>query len=835
MLPLIFAALFSGGASLIYQVAWTRLLISVTSATTMVQSLIIAVFMAGLGIGAIAAGRTCHRISNPLRAYALVELLAAALSTAAFPLVTASQCVPGFFFNHVGIPLTTGLYVQLALIFLYLFVPATLLGASLPLLIEHFERGRKVDTSTRGRFLGVLYGVNTVGAIGGSYLAGFVTIPRIGLTLTGTTGAFLAMLAILIAIVTSKRQGTKPSLIPEKRAAHQKIEPRLLAAAFLAGFVGLAAEILWLRIFALIIPNTVYTFSEVIMAVLTGISLGSLGASMAARWSARQENPQAQLKRLAGLCALLAVVMLGLIPLIVMSVAHLIPLQKAMASGQSFAAAALLLACVVPAASLIGAILPLVASVSQIAMGSRAFGFIYGANTAGALLGSVVAGLALIPMMGLKGASALIQLVCLILAFTLLQKTAKTRQSVVVIGMSILASGLLYFATDIPLDIYKRRINENLVILEFYEGTSSHVMVTENTQTGMRQLWINSFWVASNIGPHRAFGHLPALFVEYPDRALGIALGTGQTFAAVLDHGVKQIDCVEIDSGVIALARRWFSDVNDGLLDNHRARIHLNDGRAFLRVAPHMYDVIVLEPLQAWTAGTSNLYSKEFYLEALKVLAPGGVLSQWIPFYGQDVSLTKAMINTGLSVFDHGSLWLAGKDGILLLSDRPLNLSLGALQRRIDERKRASELKRFPATSAADLITFLLLGDQGLRNWVRGASVIEDNYPFLEFQAAGQIGTGQRRFVEILTDMESYLDPVLNYVENPTEPELAEYRVAQLMRGASIRVRLIPDDAPTNRLKFLNSLPAAVRKYSLWQNLVRESELKMRNQSPKYN
>jgi spermidine synthase len=807
---------------LIYQVAWTRALVSVTSATTIVQSLILAVFMAGLGAGAIAAGRACHRLSSPLRAYAFVELLAATLSTAAFPLVTTSQYIPGFFFNNLGIPLESGLYMQLAIISLYLFIPATLLGASLPLLIEHFERGRKMDTSKRGKFLGSIYGINTAGAIGGSYLAGFITIPELGLTLTGTTGAALALVAIAIALVTSAKQGGTPAPRAEKTTATNNTEYGLLGAAFLAGFVGLAAEILWLRIFALVIPNTVYTFTEVIMAVLTGISLGSIGASLATRLSARQEKPRAHLKKIAGLCALLAMIMIGLIPLVIMNVATFIPLQNAMASGQSFIAAVLLLACVVPAAALIGAILPLVATASEIPDGSRAFSTVYGANTAGALLGSLVAGLILIPIVGLRNASLVVQLACLVLAIILLKKFARTWQSIAIYGVAIFATGALYLSADIPLDIYKRRISKNLVIREFHEGTSSHVMVTEDTRTHLRKLWINSFWVASDGGPHRAFGHLPALFAESPRRALGIALGTGQTFAAVLDHGVEQLDCVEIDSGVIKLARRWFSDVNDGLLDDHRAKIHLNDGRAFLRIAaPDTYNIIVLEPLQAWTAGTSSLYSKEFYLEAKKSLAPGGVLSQWIPFYGQGVAETKAMINTGLSVFDHGSLWLAEKDGILLLSDSPLILSLDQLQSRIDQRQKVRKLKRFPATSAADLITFLMLGNQGLRSWVHNAGLIEDNYPFLEFQAANQIGTGHRRFVEILADMEPHMDSVLGYVKNPTGPEIAEYQAAQSMRSAAIRVKLMSEDSPQDRLQFLKSLPVALRRYSTWQNLTK--------------
>jgi hypothetical protein len=89
------------------------------------------------------------------------------------------------------------------------------------------------------------------------------------------------------------------------------------------------------------------------------------------------------------------------------------------------------------------------------------------------------------------------------------------------------------------------------------------------------------------------------------------------------------------DGSVVRLSRAWFREANGGLLDRAEITIHIEDGRAFLRTTPDRYDLLVLEPLQAWSAGTSSLYSREFYEDAKRVLKPGALLLQWIPFTGK--------------------------------------------------------------------------------------------------------------------------------------------------------------------------------------------------------
>jgi spermidine synthase len=794
------AILLSGAASLVYQVAWTRRVIAVTSAAATAQAFVLAVFMLGLGLGAQIAGRRAALVRRPARAYALVEAAAAALSVAAFPILGAADGVRAACVRW-GAPPGLALWAALGLGSLYLLAPTTLMGASLPLLMAHAERRAG---ASRIDVVAALYGANTLGAVAGCLLAGLVAIERLGLLRTAALGAALGLAAAAIAAgaLRDASPGAPPSTRPSAR------EPALLAVAAIAGFAGLGAEVVWTRLIALIIPNTVYAFTQVLAAVLLGIALGAALAGTCAR---RLGSPL----RLAGIASALAAVLTGLVPLAVVRLSSDLTLQKELASGRSLFAAIVVLAALVPAAALLAAVLPLVVMASPDAA-SRSFGVVYAANVGGSVVGSLLTGFVLIPRVGLAGAGIAVELGALAAALVVLHRAAP--RLLPGVGLAAVACAALHLSHRVPREIYERRVAEGVIVRDFHEGLASHVMVTENpARGGEKQLWINSFWVAGSTGPHRAFGHLPALFVPAPRRVLGVALGTGQTFAAALAHGATRLDCVEIDEGVVALSRRWFAQENGGLLDDPRVRVHVEDGRTFLRATTDRYDLIVLEPLQSWSAGTSSLYAREFYQEARRALAPSGVLAQWIPFYGQGPDETRAMVRTALGVFAQGSLWLTGRDGILLLSDAPFRIPLDALDDRIRARGLADDLLRMPAKSSADLLPFLLLGPTGLARWTEGAPVIVDDRPFLELSAARDIGRRSDTFRSILRSAVPFVDDLEDSAVVAGDVPGARVAAALSLRRVVVALDLLPDGAWRERLAMLESLPAEARRVPVWR------------------
>ena len=745
MLGLAFAVLLSGAASLVYQVSWTRRLADVTSATVHAQAIVLAVFFAGLGLGAVYPGRLAAKARRPLAGYAALEIGALAAALASIPVFTALESVRAAL-SRAGLAPGTGLAVELALAGAMLLVPSVLMGASLPFALEHAERS--LGAAARRRFVPIVYGVNTVGAALGCALAGFVLVERIGLARTTAAGAATAFAAACVGLALSRRASVGRDDERDERDERDETPdvlgdqsqpacPRagVLAAAALAGAIGVGAEVVWTRLFSLIVLNTVYAFTQVLVAVLVGIGAGAVLARVIAGRTER-----VGILRAAGVAQAGAAIAMACVGPLSLLLAGRSELEGAIAAGRSpLGALCLVLAVAVPIA-LNAATLPLLVQAVATARVSTSFGTVYAANTAGGVVGSLACGFVLVPGLGITGASATLEVASLVLAAGLLWMGSPAKRD----ALAAVLPGLVVVALhaqfrDVAREICEARVPPGTRILELREGVTSSVMVTE-AESGQRRLWINSSWVAGTGGGHKALGHLPALFVPSPRRAVGIALGTGQTFAAVVANGATELHVVELNPDVIALSRRWFADANERLFERPGVTVHVQDGRAFLRSRRDQFDLVVLEPLQAWSRGTSSLYSREFYEEARAVLAPSGVVAQWIPFYGQSFEDTRAMVRTALEVFPAASLWLDERDGILLLHGGAVALPPAEMEARIADRRVGPDLRSKSIESSADVMSLLVLGPSGLARWTKGALVLTDDRPVLEFRAARDLG-----------------------------------------------------------------------------------------------
>lgn len=753
---LVVAATSSGVAGLAYQVAWTRRLASITSATVTAQAVVLAVFMGGLGLGAWLAGRRASGLRRPLLGYALVEVVAVLAAVGSVEVLARAGAVQ-VAAVEAGLSLRSGLWLELVVVALFLAIPTTAMGASLPLLLEdaqrRFEAEDPAEGATRARhFVGWLYGTNTLGAALGSFLAGLWSIEHLGLSGTIYLGALFGCTAVVVVLLPAMGSTKRSRADLEGSAAE---DSRILTAlAALAGALGLGAEVVWTRLLSLVMLNTVYAFSFVLGAVLVGIALGAAVGAMVVR-----RTPD--VSRLFGAAALtwtLTSALLALVPVLVATIAEDPPLLLSLSRGEG--GLWVLLAITVPAAAATASLLPILVGLARRRQ-SRSFGELFAANTIGSVVGSLGAGFVLLPVVGLQAANLTLSALALVgAAVSWRLAGAPLRQAWPL--AAVLAVTLGVFAVqDLPRDLYRSQVPEELEIVDFREGTASDVFVTESPQ-GQRRIWINSAWVAGTGGGHRLLGHFPGLMHPAPRQGLGVALGTGQTFAALLQHGPEALHCVELDEGIIELSKQWFAPYNGHFFDDPRVTLHHNDGRAFMRTTDQRFDVIVLEPLQAWTAGTANLYSVEFYRDALRVLKPGGVVAQWIPFYGQDVASTRAMIRSAIEVIPQASLWLDNNDGILILHEGGFRFDAEALAGRVRARGLGRQLAQNQVHGPVDLLPLFMLGPAGLARWTEGVDPIVDDRPALEFASARDLGATDpahaiRSLLPVLEDPRPYV------------------------------------------------------------------------------
>jgi spermidine synthase len=167
---------FSGMATLVYEVAWTRSLSSVMGSSTYALSTILAAFMGGLSLGGWIGAKLSTRLRNTVVAFALCELGIGLMGLGTIPLINVSRPVYLTSFYTLHFSFSAFSIAQFLILFIIMGIPTTLMGMTLPLVLK-FRMAVRKDA---GKQTGHLYCINTFGAIMGSVLAGFLFIPAVG-------------------------------------------------------------------------------------------------------------------------------------------------------------------------------------------------------------------------------------------------------------------------------------------------------------------------------------------------------------------------------------------------------------------------------------------------------------------------------------------------------------------------------------------------------------------------------------------------------------------------------------------------------------------------------
>src|SRR5262245_10717043 len=272
----------SGISGLLYEVAWTRMLHLLFGDTVLAVSTVLASFMAGLALGSFWSGRYVERRPRVLALYAGLEA-GIGVSAVALPVVLQAL-TPLYVWLHQYLHASFWLFsaVRFLLAFGLLFVPTSLMGATLPVLSQYMVR----STATLGWRVGGLYALNTGGAVLGWFLAGYVFVRRLGLVQTVWLGAALNLLIALVVWVVQRYTEAEPGApeIPleapvDAPPASYDYDPktvrRVLWSFALSGYVALSYEVLWTRALTFFIGNSTYAFSAMLTTFLCVLALGS--------------------------------------------------------------------------------------------------------------------------------------------------------------------------------------------------------------------------------------------------------------------------------------------------------------------------------------------------------------------------------------------------------------------------------------------------------------------------------------------------------------------------------------------------------------------------------
>lgn len=705
---------FGGLTSLALETAWTKSLSYLLGADLYGAATTIVAYMAGLGLGAILAVRWAAKLRPPLLVYTLLQLAIGVLGMVSVPALMATS---GLFEVLYG--LSSHHVVFLTLRFLVTFaalLPATtLMGMTLPTIIGAHGLFRTSSPAA----VGLLYGLNTLGAVAGTVLAAFVLVPRLGLTMTCVVagGIDVALAGIAFALYRRTRV-VVPHEASAKKVKRYRLDAPIAAALALSGVMALGLELSWFRLLGQVIGPTVQAFGLTLAVFLTGVGLGSLLGARALRWFPSGEAALLFFLVAGALFALAPAYLVGDIPDLYLSLwAKNVPEypELSLALAQAATAGVLML----PATLATGAAFP---------AGVRAYrerashdeplatvsGKLYFANTLGAAFGTLAWAFFLLPDFGVIGgirlAAGTALVAALIVIVTPCAEASKARWRRVQIATGSGAALAVALAWFIPSPDQKalnagvyttirsaknknawlaQPLHPKAELLYWKDGINTSVAVVSNRYgNGAIDLALGGKWEASTQLTTRKslllLGHMPMLLSKkLPETSMVIGLGTGMTSGALLQYSaMKRVDIVEIESAVVE-ASTYFKDYNHEPLKDPRSHLVIQDGRTYLWFSDRKYDLITSDPIHPWVKGAANLYTQEYYARAKERLNPGGIFCQWIPST-MSVSSFHSILRTLHSAFPHVVFLFADREVVALAALEPIEYDLASLEARME-------------------------------------------------------------------------------------------------------------------------------------------------------
>jgi len=633
----------SGFCGLVYQVVWLRLAFASFGITTAVLSIVVSVFMLGLGAGALLAGGWIDRWRratgrSALVLYGLVELAigTGAWAVAALFRVGATSLLP------VGAVDSAAYHALSGLLLAAILLPwCTLMGATFPLVMA-FVRERDDGSSTSFSFL---YLANVLGAALGTVATAVVLVETLGFSATlavaGATNALVALTAFATASANPRpepRAETSASA-PERPAASAPAGGTAMSALFATGLVSMAFEVVWTRAYTPVLLTYVYSFASLLAVYLVATFAGSWAYRRSLRTGRTIPVPT-----VLGLVVLTSVlpVFTG-DPRLIGVAARWIPARASVLLG------------IVPFCGVLGYLTPQL--VDQASGGDpRRAGRAYAVNVAGCIVGPLLVSYGLLPTLGAR--MSLLALVLPLAAVYAAALRGGSGRRALHLGIAAASAALVVVAAA--------------AVRSFEEGADvrgEKVVRRDATATVIshgeglgKKLLVNGVGITAMVPCTKFMAHLPLAVHPHAEKALVICFGMGTTFRSLRSWDVDAT-AVELVPSVRDAFPYYFDDAAQ-VVASPRARIVIDDGRRFLQRTGEMFDVVTLDPPPpVEAAGSSLLYTREFYRLVKSRLRPGGIVHAWFPGLKADDGTAEAVLRTLCDEFPHVRAYASAMEG----------------------------------------------------------------------------------------------------------------------------------------------------------------------------
>lgn len=757
--------MLSGFAGLIYQSVWSHYLGLTLGHAAYAQTLVLAIFMGGMALGAWFVSRRSFGWRRLILGYALVELLIGVVGLGFQPIFEAYTA----FSQQTALPAigNAGLahLYQWATAALLILPQSLLLGATFPLMSAGYLR---VAPQEDGEILGGLYFTNSLGAALGALAATFLLLPAVGLPGTVMTAGLLNILVAIGAWAVSKwldqEEGeAKPRPAVTAVAAEEPEEAVrlgriLLVATAVSGAASFVYEIGWVRLLNQALGATVHSFELMLAAFILGLAFGGL-------WIRRRSAALAEPVRYVGYVqVLMGIAALVSVPVFAQSFRWVGWMLEALSRSDSgyvlfeLSTAGIALLVMFPAAFFAGMTLPLfTVALLRAGAGERVIGRIYAANTLGAIAGVVLVVHVMIPVVGVKMSVMLAALADIGLGLYLLRTVNPARLTKGVVfatsaALVVLCASLLLGQVDPRMQVSgvfrtgKTMVGDDSTTVPFLKDGKTATVALYRSENPLLM------GIATNGKPDASLttlrdrptsdevtmmmaGLIPLVVHPAPRDVAVIGWGSGLTTHTLLGSPVpRNVDTIEIER-VMYEGAKLFGNRVARAYEDPRSHLRVDDARTFFSTGARQYDAIISEPSNPWVSGVASLFTREFYGFLKGHLRDDGVLVQWLHTYEIDDRLVGTMLAALVEQFPDAQLYLTNSADMLIVArkGRAQPLNAGPWQ----EQVLAAELRRVGLGTPDELELRRIGSSELIRQFVRMSNVVphSDYFPTVSLQA----------------------------------------------------------------------------------------------------
>jgi predicted membrane-bound spermidine synthase len=494
----------------------------------------------------------------------------------------------------------------------------------------------------------------------------------------------------------------------------------VLVSFAISGFVSLAMEIVWSRMLALYVGTSIYAFSSMLVVMLAGIGLGGWLGGKVERW----KDPLLALARLE------------------MGVAFAAALSMAIfAYLDGFYIVIPPLVIVGPTALLLGIAFPVTVRcyTDHARSIGRRVGELYAWNTVGCILGSLAGGFVLVPHIGAARTGEIMAGLAAIASLALLaaHPMGFQRAGLLSVGLLLATIGAIACTGDPYFDLlYSRIQHSGTRVFDHAEEASATTVAAGIPHLAMeRELFVNGVGMTILVTGNKLMADLPIWLADSPRDALVICMGMGTTFRSAVRHSDIDVTVVELVPAVPRFMHYFHPDA-DRVMAQPNAHVVVDDGRNYLLMHQRQFDTITIDPAPPlYSAGTVNLYTREFFQLCSDHLRADGAMCLWIP--PAQESEVKMIIRSYATVFPYVSAWSGPTyEGFLLIgTHRPVKDVEARVRRGFDDPKTVADLTEWNhyCASPEQLLALYVCDRDALLKFTSDVPMLTDDHPYTEF------------------------------------------------------------------------------------------------------